>query len=79
MMDKEFCRLQLLDRFFYEMQVPRLMKKCAISLEKHRLHFLNQDYIILFDMLNYTKRKLKIFAEKTCDHWKPSQALLIKS
>lgn len=38
------------------------MKKCSVVLEKSRLHFLNQDYVILFDLLDITKRKLKVFA-----------------
>lgn len=63
MTEKEFCRLQLLDKFFYDVQVPRLLKMCQVKLEKSRLHFLNQDYIILFDVMNFTKRKLKVHAE----------------
>lgn len=71
--EKELCRLQLLDKYFYDVQVPRLMKKCTLTLEKSRLHFLNQDYIILFDLLNVTKRKRKVYAEP--DIW-PLQSQL---
>jgi len=68
---KEVVRLQLLDRYFYEVQIPRLLAKCKVKLEKTRLHFLNQDYIILFDLLDFTKRKLKVGAE---DEMWPLQA-----
>ncbi len=39
--EKEITRLQILDKFFYEVQIPRLLPLCSIKLEKTRLHFLN--------------------------------------
>lgn len=58
--EKEIVRLQLLERYFYDVQIPRLLPTCQVHLAKTRLHFLNQDYIILFEMLNFTKRKVRV-------------------
>lgn len=40
------------------------MKFCSSKLEKTRLHFLNQDYIIIFDILNFTKQKMRICCDR---------------
>lgn len=53
-------RLQLLDRHFYEVQIPRMLQRVPLKLNKTRLHFLNQNYLIIFDLLNYTKFKVKV-------------------
>ena len=63
--DLEIQRLQVLDRFFYEVQIPRLLPICHIHRPKTRLHLLNQDYIILFEMLNFTKRKFQVGFNKS--------------
>ena len=51
-------RLQALSRFFYDTQIPRALGAVIeIKLRKVRLHLFNHDYVILFNMQQWTKEK----------------------
>lgn len=49
--------IQQLSHFFYEVQMPRCMPKIKVTPKETRLHLLNQNYIVTFDMLRMTKEK----------------------
>ena len=55
----ESIRLQGLCRYFYNVQMPRCIQACPSPLFKHRLHLLNDDHIIVFDLLAMTKNKVQ--------------------
>lgn len=50
-------QLQALCRYFYAVQIPRSLHSCQTALQKHRLHLINDDHIIIFDLLDMTKSK----------------------
>ena len=46
----EVLQLQVLSKFYYDVQMPRYTGFTEIKVPKTRLHLLNHDYIILFNM-----------------------------
>lgn len=55
---RKSVELQALSRFFYGVQIPRAMPAIIeIKLRKVRLHLFNHDYVILFNMQQWTKEK----------------------
>lgn len=60
----EVVKWQLLCKYFYEVQIPRSIQSCHVRTVKHRLHLINDDHIILFDLLNLTKTMRKLKWEK---------------
>ena len=49
--------LQQLSRFFYKVQMPRCQAWMKVACKSTRLHLLNQNYIVVFDLLRWTKSK----------------------
>ena len=52
--------LQQINKFFYQVQMPRCLVKLAIKPQSTRLHLLNQDYIVVFDLLTWQKSKRRV-------------------
>ena len=50
---KQVLALQLLCRYFYDVQIPRCLPSCHIYTPKHRLHLINDAHIIIFDLLAF--------------------------
>ena len=49
-------QLQQLSRFFYVVQIPRCSQaSLKVAYSGYRLHLLNQNYIVLFDLLGRSK------------------------
>lgn len=60
--------MQVLSRFFYDIQIPRAMGPIVdVKLRKVRLHLFNHDYVILFNMQNWTKEK-RILKNESVPH-----------
>lgn len=67
---RQGLRLQVISRFFYETQIPRSMGSAIeIKLRKVRLHLFNHDYIIMFNMQNWTKEKRMLRNENIPHIW----------
>jgi len=67
---RQGLRLQVISRFFYETQIPRSMGSAIeIKLRKVRLHLFNHDYIIMFNMQNWTKEKRMLRNESIPHIW----------
>jgi hypothetical protein len=62
--------LQQISRFYYNVQVPRSIGAIIdIKLRKVRLHLFNHDYIILFNMQQWTKEKRMLRNEEVPHIW----------
>lgn len=56
--NSEAIQLQQVSRYFYSVQMPRCSRsRVKIVASGFRLHLLNQNYIVLFDLLSNTKQK----------------------
>lgn len=67
---RQGLRLQGLSRFFYETQIPRALGPVIeVKLRKVRLHLFNHDYVILFNMQNWTKEKRMLKNESVPHIW----------
>jgi hypothetical protein len=61
-------RLQVLSRFYYDVQIPRALGEAIeIKHRKVRLHLFNHDYVILFNMQSWTKEK-RMLRNKSMPH-----------
>ena len=59
-------QLQVMSRYFYFVQLPRCQAATIkVASSGYRLHLLNQDYIVLFNLLNKSKQMRRI---KNADH-----------
>lgn len=67
---RDSLRLQILNRFFYDVQIPRAIGAVIeIKLRKVRLHLFNHDYLILFNMQTWTKEKRMLRNENIPHIW----------
>ncbi len=57
---KKAISLQLLSRYFYYTQMPRCLSSAQIILPKSRIHYYNQNYMIIFNLITMEKAKKAI-------------------
>jgi len=53
----DLIHFQQLSRFFYTVQMPRCLPNMRVASRGTRLHLLNSNYIVTFDLLDWTKSK----------------------
>ncbi len=67
---RQSVRLQVLNKFYYEKQIPRAIGSVIeIKLRKVRLHLFNHDYVILFNMQTWAKEKRMLRNEQIPHIW----------
>ena len=54
---RDSIHFQQLSHFFYKVQMPRCQARVKVTPKNTRLHLLNQNYIIIFDLIRMTKQK----------------------
>jgi hypothetical protein len=68
--ERASLKLQALSHFYYDIQIPRAIGPVVyIKLRKARLHLFNHDYLILFNMQNWTKEKRMLRNENVPHIW----------
>ena len=76
--DEEVTKMQGLSRFFYDTQIPRCTKEVQLKASNPtRLHLLNQNYIVRYDLLRWTKSKRLIKGDDRQELWN-SQSIEVR-
>ena len=67
--EKDVVRLQVINRYFYETCIPKLMRSCKIRLEKSRIHYICPEYLIIFDHKTLQKSKINLDPATQINLW----------